>query len=489
MMKIFRKRKFLEYLFFYLGFDILMKSEAIEELKTSLIERWSYRQIKVGVGVSGGPDSMMLLSVLCDLCCSEKLCGSSVFVLTIDHNIRKGGVSAQDSDFVLDWVEAQKKQNLKLNVLSEKLTFEEGLVDSVAAERGKGTEEAARFLRYKAFEEFAAKHSLDVFCTAHNKNDQLETLIQRFLQGSSPVNSAGIQLERGIFFRPFLAVTRQEILQYAEANKIPYRIDATNNETVYYRNKIRNCLVPFLDEHFEGWQTGVLHGAEKLQDFAACAKVAADSAGITLRAKNEASISAEEFLSFDTGTRIQILYRAFVLLCVQQRIPYGAVKECALFLKMNGYGVSAKQEGGRLVISYNPQAEKVMQRRMLAQNSDLFSGFFMIIDECGVYSLTEKLEIAVQTEKNDNSFGPFAFPLVIRNRQSADKIRSADGSLKKVSRIFSDWKVPEQLRDEIPIVEAQNTVCAVMASWCGYKDWLVPQKDAENGVYISMRKL
>ncbi len=78
---------------------------------------------------------------------------------------------------------------------------------------------------------------------------------------------------------------------------------------------------------------------------------------------------------------------------------------------------------------------------------------------------------------------------MIRNRQSADKIRSADGSLKKVSRIFSDWKVPEQLRDEIPIVEAQNTVCAVMAAWCGYKDWLVPQHDSKNGVYISMRKL
>ena len=126
---------------------------------------------------------------------------------------------------------------------------------------------------------------------------------------------------------------------------------------------------------------------------------------------------------------------------------------------------------------------------MLAQNESLFSGFFMIIDKCGSYPLHENLEIVVQKEKNDTSFGPFDFPLVIRNRQSADKIRSADGSLKKVSRIFSDWKVPEQLRDEIPIVEAQNTVCAVIASWCGYKDWLVPQQDSKNGVYISMRKL
>lgn len=466
-----------------------MKSETMEELKKSLIERWACRKIRAGIGVSGGPDSMVLLSVLCDVCCSEKLDGSSVFVLTIDHNIRKGGVSAQDSDFVLEWVEAQKRHNPKLKIQAEKLTFSENLVEETAQMRGKGTEEAARFLRYRAFEDFASKHNLDVFCTAHNKNDQLETLLQRFLQGSSPLSSTGIQLERGIFFRPLLSVTRQEIMQYAEAEKIPYRIDATNNETVYYRNKIRNCLVPFLDEHFDGWQTGVLHGAEKLQDLAACAKKAADSADIKLCAKNEASISVKEFCSFDAGTRIQILYNAFVMLGVQRRVPYGAVKDCALSLKINGYGICADVEGGELIISYNLQTEKAMQRKMLAQNSDLFNGFFMIIEECGVYALNEKLEIVVQTEKNDNSFGPFAFPLVIRNRQSADKIRSADGSLKKVSRIFSDWKVPEQLRDEIPIVEAQNTVCAVMAAWCGYKDWLVPQHDSKNGVYISMRKL
>ena len=467
-----------------------MKSElVIEELKNSLIERWASRKVRIGIGVSGGPDSMALLSILCDICASEKLHDSSIFVLTIDHNIRKGGVSAQDSDFVLDWVDAQKKHNLKLNIQAEKLTFEEGLVDSVAAERGKGTEEAARFLRYRAFESFADNHKLDVFCTAHNKNDQLETLIQRFLQGSSPLSSTGIQLECGIFFRPLLSVTREEIMQFIETNKIPYRIDYTNNETIYYRNKIRNCLVPFLDEHFEGWQTGVLHGAEKMQDLAVNTRVAADSVNIALSNENKASILLDDFCKFDIGIRIQILYRAFIKIGVQRRIPYYAVKECACSFKMNSCGLCARLENEYLVILNNSDSEKSIERGILAQNVALFSGYFMLIDECGRYPLNENLEIIVQNKKNDASCGPFDFPLVIRNRQSADKIRSADGSLKKVSRIFSDWKVPEQLRDEIPIVEAQNTVCAVMAAWCGYKDWLVPQHDSKDGVYISMRKL
>ena len=469
-----------------------MKSETIEELKRNLIEKWSASEMRVGIGVSGGPDSMVLLSLLCSICGSEKMRNFSVFVLTIDHNIRKGGVSAADSDFVIDWVAGQKKLNTALKLYAEKQTFDEGLVDETALKRGKGTEEAARFLRYKAFEEFTRKHNLNIFCTAHNKNDQHETLIQRFLQGSSPLSSTGIQFERGIFFRPLLSVSRQEILDFARGNKIPYRIDATNNETVYFRNKIRNCLVPFLDEHFEGWQTGVLHGAEKLEDLTASARAVTAATAITAKGKNKAELSVKDFTAFDIGIRIQILYKAFVQIGVQQRIPYQAVKKCAVTLKMDSYGVSVAVCGSSLAISYEPDFEKSFQnvsRKMLAQNESLFSGFFMIIDKCGSYPLHENLEITVQKEKNDTSFGPFDFPLVIRNRQSADKIRSADGSLKKVSRIFSDWKVPEQLRDEIPIVEAQNTVCAVIASWCGYKDWLVPQQDSKNGVYISMRKL
>ena len=469
-----------------------MKSETIEELKRSLIEKWSSCKMRVGIGVSGGPDSMVLLALLCRLCSSEKMQDFSIFVLTIDHNIRKGGVSAQDSDFVIDWVENQKKLNPALKICAEKRTFDEGLIDETAKERGKGQEEAARFLRYKAFEEFARKHNLNVFCTAHNKNDQLETLIQRFLQGSSPLSSTGIQFERDIFLRPLLTVSREEILEFAKAGRIPYRIDATNNETVYYRNKIRNCLIPFLNEHFEGWQTGVLHGAEKLQDLADSVKADVEAAAVTAISSNKAEIPLEHFLSFDAGTRIQLLYKAFVQVGVQQRIPYQAVKKCALTLAMDSYGVSVTVCKNSLLVSYEPESEKFCQnvsRKMLAQNADLFNGFFMLIDKCGSYTLHKNLEIVVQKEKIDTSFGPFAFPLVIRNRQSADKIRSADGSLKKVSRIFSDWKVPEQLRDEIPIVEAQNTVCAVIASWCGYKDWLVPQQDSKNGVYISMRKL
>lgn len=467
-----------------------MKSETFDILKKTLVKKWAELGIKrIGVGVSGGPDSMVLLSFLCSLCEKNPDSGMQLFVLTIDHNMRLGGVSAADSDFVLDWVEAKKTEIPLLKIWAEKQTFEPGLIDETAEKRGRGHEEAARFLRYSAFEDFASRHNLDVFCTAHNQNDAVETLVQRFLQGASPLSSGGILEERGIFFRPLLNVQRKEILAYAEKNNVPFRIDATNNENVYFRNKIRNCLVPFLDEHFSGWQTGVLHGAEKMQDFAPALRAAASAVQIEKKSNTEVSVNLNDFKNLDTGSRIQVLCSAFLSVGVNCRVPYAALKECALSLKMNAYGICVKSEGQNLVIGLDISESKTEAKNVLAQNSCLEHGFYMLITSCGHYVFPQGFQIDVSEQKNDESFGPFAFPLVIRNRQSADKIRSADGSLKKLSRIFSDWKVPESLRDDIPVVETQNTVCAVMAAWCGYKDWLVNLQDESRGVYISMRKI
>jgi len=468
-----------------------MKYESIEELKKKLAKKWSCSEIKnIGIGVSGGPDSMVLLSLICDLCKIENLKNLCIYVLTINHNIRNSCVSEQDSNFVLEWVDNQKKINPKLKIIAEKRTFEKGLVEKTAQKRKKGLEEAARFLRYNEFEEFSAFYKLNFFCTAHNENDQLETLLQRFLQGTSPVSAGGILAERDIFFRPLLQVSRNEILDYAHNNDIPYRIDETNNESVYFRNKIRNCLVPFLNENFEGWQTAVLHGAEKVRDLTAHIKTVVDSIDIKVVNNNEVEIPIDEFLKLDVGVRIQVLYSAFIKLGIKNRIPYRATKECAISLKMNKHGIYVKTILQKLVICYKlEKKDATCSSGLLAQNSNLMNGFFMLITKCGKYEIPKKFEFTVQYQKNNKSTGPFTFPLVIRNRQSADKVRGADGSLKKLSRIFSDWKVPEELRDEIPIIEAQNTIYAVMAAWCGYKDWLVSNQAFNSGVYISMRKL
>ena len=163
-----------------------MKEDTLQQVKDSLVCELAKSGVKkVGAGVSGGPDSMVLLSVLIEVCQKNR---AELYVLTIDHNMRSGTVSAEDSDFVLDYCkQAAEKNNLQIR--AEKKTIPAGQIKKIADEHKKGSEEAARKMRYSLFEDFINEHNLLCFCIAHNQNDQLETLVQRFLQGS-PITSS-----------------------------------------------------------------------------------------------------------------------------------------------------------------------------------------------------------------------------------------------------------------------------------------------------------
>ena len=130
-----------------------------------------------------------------------------------------------------------------------------GEVFSYSKEKGCVVEAAARDLRYKAFEEFITKYDLVFLCLAHNKNDQVETALMRFLQGGSVYSSSCIPQVRQKFIRPLLNISRTQIEEYLLKLNVLWRYDSTNLDNEYLRNKIRNELVPFLNEKFTN--TGV----------------------------------------------------------------------------------------------------------------------------------------------------------------------------------------------------------------------------------------
>ena len=192
----------------------------------------------IGVGVSGGADSICLLVCLANL---FKKCPSvSLKVVTVNHNIRSEEESGGDCDFVvsvcnkLNEVYYQNKNAISCEVVS----LEKGKVFDFAKSRGAGIEESARFLRYQIFEDFIEKNHLDCFCLAHNKNDQLETALMRFLQGSSIEGSCGIWENRGKFVRPLINCDRKEIEKYLTEQGFEWRTDCTNLDNSYFRNRV-----------------------------------------------------------------------------------------------------------------------------------------------------------------------------------------------------------------------------------------------------------
>ena len=123
-------------------------------------------------------------------------------------------------------------------------------VQKIANNKKIGTEEAGRVVRYEFFDEILEKTKSNKIAIAHNKNDRAETIIMNTLRGSGISGLKGIEPKRGKYIRPLIECERTEIEKYCEQNKLEPRIDKTNFENIYTRNKIRNIVIPYIKEEF-----------------------------------------------------------------------------------------------------------------------------------------------------------------------------------------------------------------------------------------------
>lgn len=433
----------------------------------------------IGVAVSGGADSICLLSALaggfensCDI--SKKL-----VCITVDHSIRPNDEGAADADFVKKFCE-------KIGVRCITKKIPEGEVFKAAAERARGIEEAARFLRYDAFEGAAAQSGAEFVCLAHNKNDALETLLMRFLQGSA---AAGISPVRGKYLRPLLQIEREKIEEYLREKKIEWRTDSTNACEKYLRNKIRLKLIPFLKENFAGFENAVLRGGEKLalqnaavKNFALKCKDDFFPAENSEIPQKEICFSAEKFSRLPIAVRQELVFETMARFGAEGRVPYNFVRSVSLwpeidFKKISFSGISARTEGGKLFF-------KICEKQATE------SGFFAIINEEGVFDFDGfSLEVRKKENRADyvsreifvrgknSACMEMPLPFVVRKCEIGDAVLNAAGAEKSVADIFSDWKIPERERWKIPVLECgfPAKIFAVLGCVLGYENWVVAQ--------------
>ena len=159
-----------------------------------------------------------------------------IVVAHINHMIRKEAI--QDEEYVKKYCE---KNSIEFFV--KRID-----VMSVANNRKIGTEEAGRFVRYEFFDEILKQTESNKIAIAHNKNDKVETIIMHLLRGSGLSGLKGIEPIRGNVIRPLIECERKEIEKYCDKNKLEPRIDKTNFENDYTRNKIRNIVIPYIEK-------------------------------------------------------------------------------------------------------------------------------------------------------------------------------------------------------------------------------------------------
>lgn len=423
-----------------------MKNEFLKNLKSYNLEGFG-----VLLAVSGGKDSMTMLDLFNYFKYELKL---NLVVCHFNHSLR------DDADRDEKFVKTQcEKYGLKFYSKKEDVLL-------YSNENKLSTEEGARFLRYKFFDEVKRIENLEYIATAHNKNDLAETVIMRILRGTGINGLIGIQSERGDLIRPILNFSRDEIEKYIEENNIPFVEDKTNFEELYLRNKIRLNLFPILKNEYN---PKILDAISRLSNIAfdystISREYIASKEGLLWEFNKEKILVYIEKLKLQSRSFRNIMYREFFEFISKDPdgINYKIIEEIdnLIFSKTGKYieikNVVFKIEYDKLLI-YDKNIFENLEMKFCFENLDfsLYSTkFFDIIIEQSSFEEFKNLKQNKDLLFINKKYLDF---LKIRNKENGDFLELEFGK-KKLKDIFIDEKVSKDIRKNIPIFEIENNI-------------------------------
>jgi tRNA(Ile)-lysidine synthase len=204
----------------------------IKKIQNTVFQQTLWRRgASLVVAISGGPDSVYLAEVLAQL---RKKYALRLILAHVNYNLR-GKESARDQKIVEALAE---KYALELFVLNPEIN------------KKKFSEESLRTIRYDFLEKIRRENGCDQIAVAHTQDDQVETFFLRLLRGAGLQGLSAMKFKNEKIVRPLLNISKKEILEQLKKNKIKYGLDRTNKENIFFRNKIRNILLPLLQKKF-----------------------------------------------------------------------------------------------------------------------------------------------------------------------------------------------------------------------------------------------
>ena len=207
------------------------------------------------VGVSGGPDSIALLAYMKEL---MPVYGLTIMVAHVDHMFR-GEESYQDYQYV-EGICAR----WNIPFMGARID-----VPKHIRQTGKNAQQASRDCRYAHYKAIMKKYSVKKLVLAHHLDDQAETVLMNLVRGSTGKSRMGIPVKRhfadGMLIRPFLAVTRDEVMDYCERMNLSPRFDPSNEKDVYTRNRFRKYILPIIKKENKQAMNHIQRFSEELE--------------------------------------------------------------------------------------------------------------------------------------------------------------------------------------------------------------------------------
>jgi len=431
---------------------------------------------RILLGVSGGPDSVALLSLVYNATRINPPY-SEIFVAHLNHSIR-GRESDEDEQFVSTLAE-----KYEVSLITEKRDIIE-----IARERKISLEETARDERYKFFESAAEKVGANVIAVGHNADDNAETILHRIIRGTGITGVSGIRPKRKLtpistisLVRPLLFTWRKEIIAYLEEENLSYRVDSTNVETDKLRNRIRMELIPHLEENYNAKikKSLVTLGETAVQNcdyLEAKAKVLFEDVLMNKEAKTVASAYVDKIVLDINKLREspQILQQMIIKEAVVRldiplkKLSYKNYKNILSTLnsKKTAVNNSVKEylnvriEGNELRLSKNKYC--VEESPLLSETEVKVPGETELVDmNYRVNTQIREIKEGFLEEFKRNKtnyeeavdFDKISMPLTVRTRKPGDRFWPLGSrGVKKIKDFFIDNKVSVMERDAVPIV-------------------------------------
>lgn len=420
------------------------------------------------IGVSGGHDSVCLFHALWTL---REEFNLKLTIVNLDHQYR-GEASRLDSRYV---VELGRRFGVEVYAFSEN-------VEAYSKLEGISFEEAGRKRRYGLF--FEVLHNLggNKVAVAHNRNDQVETVLMRIMRGTGIDGMCGIPYKRhdGVI-RPLLDVDRKLIEEYCETHDLKPRTDHTNLDNVYTRNKIRLDLIPYIEKEFnKNFQSTLLRNIDTIQD---------DVEYLELKTKEALE---EVFVKEDTigkeglwvGDRKKFIKKH---LSIQRRmlrmlvtdiaggrwdLSYKQVQSLLEMIQKGKTGKSRVLKDLKVATSYDEIIVSLNDKLQVVTNWEYLinEDGFTVVEEAGIKIKIEYSDVVPKNSKKYTSGQRIVVDadkikgsLTIRNKKDGDRFTPFGmKGTKKIKDYFIDQKINRDLRSNMPILcDEQNIVWVV----------------------------
>lgn len=399
---------------------------------------------RIAIGVSGGRDSMCLLHAVVHSGAAER---SDIIAVHVNHKLRE--TADRDEKFVREYC-----KNLGIRFAAHAVD-----VNEKAKRDGLTIEQAARNLRYDIFYDILKSGEADVVFTAHHALDNAESILMHMFRGAGMAGMAGMNnvcadAHTGIF-RPLLDVYPDELDEYAKAHGISYVTDETNFDTAPDRNYVRLEIMPRILERYSGAVRAINALSKECAQANAFLDGALEEEEITK--ESGAVIISDRALSGPLGFRyVRRALKAFTLTDItrddiENTVRLISMRQGAKY--MLKHGVCAVKEYGGVALYVQNTAEPFTAEVPLKIGANFIDGLVVDVEKSDAPPLSVKGG-AVDFERLNGA--------VLRFRRDGDIFTPFGGGTKKLKSYFIDKKIPQRLRDRIPLVCRGSEVLVVV---------------------------